>query len=212
MISGRFAPITAVLLSLALVPTVIHSYRGLTIDDGVTVGAIPEVLAGMPSKPTGRKTPWVEANFASADWFERTYRVGTEQVRLFAARSYDAKRLYHHPELAVLRGLAPAPAGRAILPGRPDVAIHVLTTSRANQSGIAVYALRYENQYVQNPILFQLRIAAELLLSGRRPTTLLMASDLTGSLERLDQAPSVILLGAAIRAFETAAQRQDSTR
>ena len=53
MISHRFAPLTAALLGLALVPTVIHSYRGLTIDDGLTVRSIPEVLAGMPSRPTG---------------------------------------------------------------------------------------------------------------------------------------------------------------
>jgi len=212
VISHRFAPIVAALLALALIPTVIHSYRGLTIDDGLTVGSIPDVLAGMPSRPTGRKAPWVVANLASTDWLERTYRVGTGEVRLFAARSYDAKRLYHHPELAVLRGLGPESAGRAGLPGRPDVPIHVLTTARAGQRGVAVYTLLYGGKYIQSPILFQMRASAASLFSGRKPMTLFMASDLTGSIQQLERAPSVTLLGAAIQAFEAEAQGEDPAR
>jgi hypothetical protein len=212
MISLRFAPLTAALLGLALIPTVIHSYRGLTIDDGLTVRSIPEVLAGMPSRPTGRSAAWVESNLDSTDWFERTYRVGAQEVRLFAARSFDAKRLYHHPELAVLRGLEPESAGRAVLPGRPDVPIQLLTTSREGQRGIAVYTLINEGSYIRNPILFQIRASAGLLVSGRTAMTLIMASDLTGSADRLDKAPSVILLRAAVQAFEEAAPDKDGAR
>lgn len=204
MISHRFAPITVALLALALIPTVIHSYRGLTVDDGLRVSATPEVLAGMPSRPTDRKARWVEANLASTDWFERTYRVGTEDVRLFAARSYDAKRLYHHPELALLRGMELEPAGRARLPGRPDVPIHVLSTSRGGRKGLAVYTLLHEGRYVENPVLFQIKTSAELLFSGRRPMTLFMASDLAGSTRLIDKAPAVAVLTAAIQAFEKA--------
>ena len=212
MISHRFAPAVVVVTALALIPTVIHSYRGLTIDDGFTVGSIPEVLAGMPSHPTGRKARWVEANLASTDWFERTYRVGTEEVRLFAARSYDPKKLYHHPELAVLRGLEPESAGRAWLPGRPNVPIRVLTTSGRGRKGIAVYALAYEGEYIQNPVLFQVRMSAGLLFSGRKPLTLFMASDLKGSPRQLDRAPSVALLSAAIQAFEAGARGERPAR
>jgi hypothetical protein len=202
VITSRFAPVTAALLALALVPTVIHSYRGLTIEDGLRTAAIPEVLDGAASRPTTRKAAWVESNLAATDWIERTYRVGGDDVRLFAARSYDAKRLYHHPELAVLRGTETVPAGRGILPGRPDVPIQLIQVSRKGRQGIAVYALRYNGRYVENPLLFQVRTAGELLLSGRRAMTLIMASDLSGSMEALEKAPSVQLLRSALEAFE----------
>lgn len=206
MISHRFAPITAALLTLALVPTVIHSYRGLTIEDGLSVTSIPEVLAGAPSKPTDRKSRWAETHLASTDWIERTYRVEGKDVRLFAARSYDPKRLYHHPELAVLRGTETVPAGRSVLPGRPDVPVHLLQTSRDGRRGRAAYALLYDGEYVENPLIFQVRTGVELLVGGRKAMTLIMASDLAGLEGELDTSPAVRVLAAAIDAFEAAAR------
>ena len=212
MISPRFAPAVALIAVVALIPTVIHSYRGLTIDDGLTVRSVPEILAGMPSKPTARKDRWVESNLSSRDWFERTYTVGRSDVRLFAARSFDAKKLYHHPELAVLRGLEPECSGKAVLPGRPDIPIEVLTTSDRGRRGIAVYALSYRGEYIDNPILFQLKTSRGLVFRGRRATTLFMASDLAGSPRQLDKAPAVAVLRAALEAFERAAAGQASVR
>ena len=202
MINPRFAPVTCVLLALALIPTIIHGYRGLKVEDGLEVSAIPEELAGMRSRPTGRKANWAEETLGAHDFIERRYRAGSEEIELFVGRSFDAKRLYHHPELAILRGTGTAPAGLSTLPGRPDVPVHLLTTSRQGQRGIAVYALSYENAYVKDPILFQLRIAGPLLFSGRRAMTLFLASDLSGSIQRLGEAPSTKLLAAAIEAFE----------
>ena len=206
MINARFAPVTSVLLALALIPTIIHGYRGLTVEDGLEVAAIPEELAGMRSRPTGRKASWAEEELGAHDFIERRYRTETEEIQLFVARSFDAKRLYHHPELAILRGTGTAPAGLTTLPGRPDVPIHLLTTSRQGRRGIAVYALSYDNTYVKDPILFQLRIAGPLLFSGRRAMTLFLASDLSGSIDRLEAAPSTTLLTAAIEAFELQAR------
>ena len=212
MISPRFGPAVLLIAVFALIPTVIHSYRGLTIDDGLTVRSIPETLAGMPSTPTARKDRWVESNLSSRDWFERTYRVGRSDVRLFAARSFDAKKLYHHPELAVLRGLEPESSGKTVLPGRPDIPIEVLTTSDRGRRGIAVYALSYRGDYIDNPILFQLKMSRGLVFRGRRAMTLFMASDLAGSPRQLDKAPAVTVLRAALEAFESAAAGQASVR
>lgn len=202
MIAARFAPPTALLLVLAVAPTLIHNYKGLTVDDGLTVTAIQAVLDNLPSRPTNRRSGWGLEHLASEDWMERTYRVGQEDVRLFAARSYDAKRLYHHPELAVLRGFETRSAGLSTLPGRPEAAIHLLTTSQKGRRGVAAYALLYDGLYVRNPIAFQLRTAVPLMFGGRRAMTLFLASDLSGSLDRLDQAPAVKVLAAAIQAFE----------
>jgi hypothetical protein len=203
MISARYAVHTIVLLGLALVPTTIHTYRGVIGTDGLTTRAIPAVLAGMESTATARKAAWVKNTLDSDDWVERVYRVGPEDVVLFAGRSYDAKRLYHHPELALLRGVETSPNGVARAADRPDVPLHVLRTAKDNRRGIAVYALLYDRRFVESPVLFQLRTSAELLVTGRKPMTLFMARDLAGNPAKIDAAPATRVLLAAIASFES---------
>lgn len=202
MINPRHSAAVAILLAFALAPTVIHSYLRVTVADGRRAAALPAVLDGMPSSRTDRRPGWVANNFDSDDWVERVYRVDRDTVTLFVARSYDAKRLYHHPELALLKGLEPTPAGRHRVARRPAVPLHVLTTTGGGRSGVAVYALLYDGRFVDNAVLFQLQTATELLFSGRRPMTLFMASDLAGSVDRLDDAPATRVLLAAIASFE----------
>ena len=201
MISSRYAAATVLAIALALVPTVIHSYLGLTVDDGIVVTSVPEVLDGMDSRPTGRRPGWVATNFATAEFIERTYRVGAEDVTLFVGRSYDAKRLYHHPELALLRGTITAPAGVARVKSAPHVPLHVVTTARQTRTGVSVYALLADGELIENPIAYQLRASARLLVSGRRPMTLIMATDLAGDRNKLDEAPATKLLIAALSAL-----------
>ena len=201
MISPRFAVPVAALLALALVPTVIHSYRGTTVEDGLTTAAVPAVLDGMPSSPTPRRPGWVREEFESTDWFERVYRHNGVDVTVFAARSYDAKRLYHHPELALLRAMDTVPIGTTRLDSRPDVPLHVLTMNREGRAGIAVYALLSEGGFIDNPIAFQLRTSAGLLVSGRKPLTLLMASAAAGSKDDIGRAPATQVLFSVIDAF-----------
>ena len=122
---------------------------------------------------------------------------------MFAGRSYDAKRLYHHPELAVMRGTETTPAGITRAAARPDVPLHVLTTKKESRKGVAVYALLYDRRFVESPVLFQLRTSAELLVTGRKPMTLFLASDLSGDPARIDEAPSTHLLLAAIASYES---------
>jgi hypothetical protein len=202
MISPRYAAPVAALLALALVPTVIHSYRGAAVVDGLRAEAIPARLGDMGSSPINRRPGWVKDNFDTDDWIERTYKVDQRDVRLFVGRSYDAKRLYHHPELALLRGTQTTPGPVAYATARPDVPLHTIETSRDGRTGVAVYALLYDGSYINNPILFQLKTSAALLVSGRRPLTLFMASDLSGDPDRLDEAPATRVLLAAIEAFE----------
>ncbi len=202
MISSRYAVPVVALLTLALVPTVIHSYRETRLDDGLRAAAVAERLAGMSSSPTERRAEWVRRNFATDDWIERTYRTGSTAVSLFVARSYDAKRLYHHPELAVLRGSQTRPAGVLTAKDRPDVPLHVVEIGRGDQKGVAVYALMYDGRFISNPLLFQLRTSIGLLIGGRKPLTLFMSSALAGSRDDLDNAPATRLLLASISDFE----------
>lgn len=202
MISPRYAAPVAALLALALVPTVIHSYRGVRLDDGLRASAIAETLDGMPSTPTGRRPGWVLNTFDTEDWIERTYSVGGLETRLFVARSYDPKRLYHHPELALLRGSQTTPAGVRTSRARPDVPLHVIATERGGRQGVSVYALQYDGAYIEDPVAFQLRTSVALLVSGRKPLTLFMASAAEGSPAAVDDAPATRLLLAAIADFE----------
>jgi hypothetical protein len=201
-ISSKYAAAVAVLLALALVPTVIHSYGDARSDDGLRAAAITPVLAGMTSSPTDRRAGWGESHFDTNDWIERTYDVNGVPGTLFVARSYDAKLLYHHPELAVLRGFETTPAGIASSRERQDVPLHVIGIERNGQKGVAVYALRYERSFIEDPVMFQLRTAVELLVSRRKPLTLFMASALSGSVEKAGETPAAQLLLAAIADFE----------
>lgn len=202
MIHGRYAAVTAIVLALALVPTTIHTYMGEVKVDGLTTGAIAEALAGLSSTPTPRKAAWVKNNLESEDWIERVYGDGANRVTLFVARSYDAKRLYHHPELALLRGTETRPAGIARATERPEVPLHLLTTAKDGATGIAAYALLYDGRFVADPIMFQLRTAVELLFSRRKPLTIFMASDLSGKASSINDAPATRVLLAALGAFE----------
>lgn len=202
MINPRYAAPVAALLAIALIPTVIHSYRGARLDDGWRAAEIPEMLEGMASKPTARRAEWVDTNFDTADWIERTYTVGGVETTLFVARSYDPKRLYHHPELALLRGTQTTPEGVVRSSSREDVPLHVVRTERGGVPGVAVYALHYGDGYIDNPVLFQLRTSVELLVSRRRPMTLFMTHALSGRTSSVDGTPAARLLLSALREFE----------
>lgn len=202
MISPRYAAAIAILLAIALVPTTIHTYLGTVVADTLQASAVPAVLDGMPSAATERKPAWVWNNLQSRDWIERTYRVEGKEVLLFVGRSYDPKRLYHHPELALLRGTETEPAGVAHVKERPDVPLHTLRTMRDGRRGIGVYALLYDGRFIQDPVAFQLRTSVELLVTGRKAMTLFLASDLSGDRGHVAEAPSTKILLAAIAAFE----------
>ncbi|MGQ0736346.1 MAG: hypothetical protein ACT4QD_22165, partial [Acidobacteriota bacterium] len=104
MLSTRFAPAICVLVGLAIVPTMIHSYAGEVASDGRVTSAIPTTLDNYAGVPTSRSATWGKRRFDSDDWTERTYTRQGDEVRLTIVRSYDPKTLYHHPELAVAYG------------------------------------------------------------------------------------------------------------
>ncbi|HZI80110.1 MAG TPA: hypothetical protein VFD69_11395 [Vicinamibacterales bacterium] len=178
MWSSRYAPAVCVVLLLALVPTIIHSYAGLVTNDGRSTATIPTSLMSYSSAPTRRSADWGERRFDSHDWFERQYTSTGDEVVLTVVRSYDLKALYHHPELAVSYQAAKFDKSRMeSAEGRPDVPVRVLT----NRPGgaVAMYVLHYDSRFISDPIRFQLRAAGELLFSGRKPMTLFFVLDKT---------------------------------
>ena len=201
MISTRFAPAVCAVVALALIPTIIHSYAGMVVNDGRSTASIPTTLAGFTSVPSSRDAEWGKRRFESDDWFERRYLSGSDEVLLTVLRSYDLKRLYHHPELDVAYGAGYLSEAIVELRDAPGVPVRVLRTS-AETGGTAVYVLHYGDAYVANPLWLQVQVAGELLFSGRRPMTLIFARDLRGQRTGgVDSYPSSRVLVDALKSF-----------
>jgi hypothetical protein len=165
MISARHAPAVTVLLALALIPTVRNTYVDAHITDGRTTQAIPMTLAGQFGAPTERGTAWAKTSLAAEDAIERRYGGDTT---LFVARSFDAKQLYHHPELAVAYGRSYLSSGIRNAAARPEVPIHWLK----GENAWALYVLEYGDTFVADPIRFELRRAVTSVVQPREPMTL----------------------------------------
>ena len=166
MIAAHHLAALGIVLALACVPTVIHSYIGQTVSDRRALADLPVRLNGVEGRGTGRAQDWVLATYGTTDFIERRYG---SALTLFVARSYDAKSLYHHPELGV--GHADG-YDRAVVvrrPDRPDVPIFTLQSA---QQGYSAYALLYEDRLIEHPMRFQLRHALSLLIRPKAPMTL----------------------------------------
>ena len=202
MTSTRYAIPVIILLLLALVPTTIHSYLGATTDDGKSVKKIPRQLDDFISMPSKRNKQWGRDIFESFDWFERDYRnADYKKVRLFVARSFNHKKLYHHAELALSYAINLSHHKIGKLPGQNDIPIHILTND--NHSIVVIYALEYDNHFIDNPITHQLSESMRLLINPRKPMTLFYASQ-TGVSSNVptEQTAAMTLLSLAIQNFK----------
>jgi hypothetical protein len=202
MISARYVPAICVMLALALAPTIMHSYAHVVATDGRKTGSIATSLAGFESRQGGRNTDWIGRDLASDDWIERTYTSGQDSLRLTVVRSYDWKRLYHHPELAIAHGVSLGQHEIVRFPASPEIPVHLLRDERGQN--MALYALHCDRGFVEEPMSFQVRAAGALVFSPRKPMTLffLLPGRSTGNAESEMQRASALLL-AAIDSFTT---------
>ena len=208
MISTKYAAATCAVIMLALVPTIIHSYVGLVVQDGRSTATIPNTLAGFTSVPSNRDEGWGKRRFESDDWIERRYLSGRDEVLLTVLRSYDLKRLYHHPELDVAYGAGYLTEEIVELAGAPGVPVHLLRAS-SETDATAMYVLHYGDEFVSNPLWFQVRVAGELLFGGRKPMTLIFARDVRGQKgASLDNYPSARVLVPVMQQFAAQASPQ----
>lgn len=202
--SFRYVPAICGLLMLALIPTVIHSYAGGTVADGRSATAVSNLLlSGYQSAPTNRNPAWGKRRFDSDDWIEREYRPieGRGTIRLTVVRSFDAKSVYHHPELAVSDTTSFVGDAIRRFKERPEVPVHVLTPGPGVLTG-GMYVLQYDHRFVEDPVWFQIRTAGELLFRRRQPMTLFFVLDSNGPpAADGEPAPSLRVLFGAIDAF-----------
>jgi hypothetical protein len=205
MTSARYAPAVCVLLAIALVPTLIHSYGASEQVDAYRTDAIPTSLMGYESVSSGRVRNWGLEHFDSRDWIERDYAKKGDEVRLTVVRSYDPKSLYHHPELAVAYGqrFGATFARHEVvrIAAAPQLPIHVLHPTPGGNA-VALYVLHYDGEFIEDPVWFQIRNAATLLFSRRKPMTLFFAHDLAAPPDaRVEDLPAAALLTTAIETF-----------
>ena len=196
MIDARHLPGLAVMLAVTVVPTVVHSYLPTTATDGRATARIASRLNGLDARATDRSLVWLPGAMAVVDYTERLYG---RDLRLLAVRSFDAKRLYHHPELAVAHGDDYGRATVVRAADRPDVPIYVLKGARDR---LSAYTLLYEDRFVEDPISFQLRNVVSLLVRPRQMMTLLFVRGSPDSSEYpAGKSPAEQLLLAAVDSF-----------
>jgi len=201
MTSSRYALPVALVLMLALIPTAIHSYLGLKADDGLSVKNIKSVLDNFNSTPTNRQPGWGEETFGSEDWVERIYTDEQgKSLRLFVGRSYDHKRLYHHPELALSYAKDLRSVGQIRLPGQPEIPVNVLRNE--TRPNMAAFVLLYDGKFIDNPITHQIGDSLKQLISARKPMTLFyIVDDNEQKNIKFIHSPAASLLNKAIKDF-----------
>ena len=201
MISTRYVPAICVLLAVAIIPTIIHSYSPSVSTDTTVKSTIPTAFGEYQSVPSERDASWGDRRFNSDDWMEREYRSPSgDRLRLTVVTSFDAKSVYHHPELAVAYRTTFAGEETHRFAQRPEIPVHVLKPGPAVRAR-AVYALHYDTRFIDDPVAFQIRTAAELLFSRRKPMTLFFVLDPEADLGDAEQSSAVKLLFEAIGAF-----------
>ncbi len=201
MMSSRYALPVAVLLTLAIIPTVLHSYLDLKTNDGLLTTRINPVLDNFSAEPSTRLPTWGEDTFGSQDWFERLYHDDQGKViRLFVGRSYDHKRLYHHPDLALSYGKNLTRVGQIRLAG--TLAIPVTVLKNQSRPMMAAFALLYDGQFIADPIALQMQDALHALVSPRKAMTLFyIADDNAPEVSDFNKTPAAALLSKAINDF-----------
>lgn len=210
MTSTRYALPVALILMLATIPTVIHSYLGLKADDGISVKNIKPVLDNFTSEPSGRLPGWGEETFGSQDWFERIYTdEHGKSIRLFVGRSYDHKRIYHHPDLALSYAKDLRSQGQVRLPGPPEIPVNLLKNE--TRPLMAAFVLLYDGKFIDNPISLQIQDSIHSLITPRKPMTLFyIADDNAPSDSEFGKTPAGLLLNKVIKDF--LAQQQQTVK
>jgi hypothetical protein len=159
VISARYAWAAAAVLLVAAVPTALGVCRRPA---ELAPGDLEAALGDLgPFEPGRRAAEAVEEAFGTRDLVTRQYGA----IELFAARSYDGKKLFHFPELALTYG-------RAATATRDVEGARVIEFAQGKETRVAAYALLYGRRPAAQPIRFYLSILPELFLGRREPMTL----------------------------------------
>ena len=165
-----FYALSACLLA-ALIPVVVHSYLRVEVNDCKGTLFLPQFT---PTSISAQKhDAWMRETFQSSQWNEGSFERDGLRFDYSIIRSYDPKRLYHHPEnyfvdraFWLSRDLEWVPADSGTLP------IHRAYYRQTDPAAVVAYLLVYRSAPVASPYWAQLRAAPVLLFRGRYPMTL----------------------------------------
>jgi hypothetical protein len=189
MISARYAWAAAAVLLVAAVPTWLNLARRPAEP---LPGALEAELGDLgPCEPGRRKAGPIEEAFGARDFATRQYG----EIELFAARTYDGKKLFHFPELALSYG-------RVATASRDVEGVRVLEFAEPRNVHVAAYALLYGKRPVAQPIRFYLSILPELFVGRREPMTLVyVQADAAPGGEKALEEELRVLLARAVEAL-----------
>ena len=189
MISTRYAWAAALMLLVAAAPTWLNLCRRPAEP---LPGALEAEIGDLgPCEPGRRKAEPILEAFGARDFVTRQYG----GLELFAARTYDGKKLFHFPELALSYGRA-ATASREVEGAR------VLEFKEPRNVHMAAYALLYGKRPVAQPIRFYLSILPELFVGRREPMTLVyVQGDAAPGEEQALEAELLALLARTVAAL-----------
>jgi hypothetical protein len=176
-LSRRYALHAIALLLLPLSPVLIQTYGRYDTDDCAHVQAL---LGRGPIEgaedPRGR---WVKDLFSAVQWKEGSLPPGSSSAEFKTAviRSYDAKKLYHHPESALVRGASLKSRGTEwIEVGGESIPIQRVYYDGADSATIVAFMLVYGSRPVGNPYVAQFTALGRELRRGRTPMTMFFIS------------------------------------
>lgn len=177
MVSARYAPHVFAFLAPAMAAVLLHSYIGLRAE------ACPQATSLFAGQSIGSGTfreKRMQETFKAKRWAEGSLQMPRPEWRgdFAVIQSYDAKRLYHRPELHLNRGSTPVRRGLEQVHVDGDlVSIHHVYYSTTESTALhAAYILIYDSQPVANPYSAQIRLAPLQIVRGTYPMTLSFVS------------------------------------
>ena len=196
MIAARYARPVAVLIAIALIPTVLHSYVGASSADGRRAERLPSELSGLYGASTPRGGRWAMQALDAEEAIERQY--GPE-LTLVVARSYDVKGLYHHPELVVAYRLRFDTHTTVRFDQQPTIPVHVLT----GPGRTAAYVVQSGDRFVDDPLAFEMRSVFSAMFSARRQATLFFVHGREEHMPIRFDSPTIALLLSAVQSLQS---------
>jgi len=175
---------------------------GVMADDGKTAAGISLNL-GEYTLNSIENTRRIKKIFNTQDCIQRIYTDSDgNQVSLFVARSYDHKRLYHHPEVALSYGKTiDSLELQLILNANRTIPVHIIKNESISEV-IAVYVLVYDGSFVADPIRQQILNSLNLLVNARKKMTLFYVSETGLQNKPFAESNKLNMLMLAIESFE----------
>jgi hypothetical protein len=202
-LSPRYLPPLLVLLVLAAIPVTIHRVGVMRFDDCRDPEALQATERIPGSQPDPNAPEWTAK--ALVQWSVGAIRIGPgggPELRYRIVRSYDASDLYTYP-------LKFLDASFAVDPDRTEFAwreaqgerlpVYVATLHRRDWVQLAIYMFVAGSGPVASPLRMEIESALPQLLSGTRPSTLLMVSGVVSRQQRHEvEAAAVEWLASAL--------------